>query len=85
MKYLCLLIFTLVLTMNPVNSYSQVNREWTSYFNSSSNDNDEVSSMTVDVSGNVYVTGYSIVSGNDKDFITIKQQRRCFTMDFEIQ
>ena len=28
--------------------------------------------MTVDVSGNVYVTGYSIVSGNDKDFITIK-------------
>jgi len=72
MKYLCLLIFTLVLTMNPVNSYSQVNREWTSYFNSSSNDNDEVSSMTVDVSGNVYVTGYSIVSGNDKDFITIK-------------
>lgn len=72
MKYLCLLIFTLVLTMNPVNSYSQVNREWTSYFNSSSNDNDEVSSMTVDVSGNVYVTGYSIVNGNDKDFITIK-------------
>ena len=58
--------------MNPVNSYCQVNREWTSYFNSSSNDNDEVSSMTVDVSGNVYVTGYSIVSGNDKDFITIK-------------
>ena len=72
MKYLCLLIFTLLLTMNPVNSYCQVNREWTSYFNSSSNDNDEVSSMTVDVSGNVYVTGYSIVSGNDKDFITIK-------------
>lgn len=72
MKYLCLLIFTLLLTMNPVNSYCQVNREWTSYFNSSSNDNDEVSSMTVDVSGNVYVTGYSIVNGNDKDFITIK-------------
>ncbi|MBK7444760.1 MAG: SBBP repeat-containing protein [Ignavibacteria bacterium] len=72
MKYLCLLIFTLLLTMNPVNSYCQVNREWTSYFNSSSNDNDEVSSMTVDVSGNVYVTGYSIVNGNNKDFITIK-------------
>lgn len=72
MKYLCLLIFTLLLTMNPVNSYCQVNREWTSYFNSCSNDNDEVSSMTVDVSGNVYVTGYSIVNGNDKDFITIK-------------
>lgn len=72
MKYLCLLIFTLLLTMNPVNSYCQVNREWTSYFNSSSNDNDEVSSMTVDLSGNVYVTGYSIVNGNDKDFITIK-------------
>lgn len=72
MKYLCLLIFTLLLTMNPVNSHCQVNREWTSYFNSSSNDNDEVSSMTVDVSGNVYVTGYSIVSGNNKDFITIK-------------
>lgn len=72
MKYFCLLFFTSLLAMNPVNTFCQVNREWTSYFNSPSNDNDEVSSMTVDVSGNVYVTGYSIVSGNNKDFITIK-------------
>ena len=72
MKYICLLLLISFLIINPVSSNGQVNREWTSLFNSSSNDNDEVASMSVDVSGNVYVTGYSIVSGSNKDFITIK-------------
>ena len=39
---------------------------------SNGNNNDYLSNMAVDASGNVYVTGYSFVPGNSYDFVTIK-------------
>jgi len=53
-------------------SYSQVNTQWTSFYNGAANDTDIVTSFTVDNSSNVYVTGFSIGSGTGRDFATIK-------------
>ncbi len=47
-------------------------QQWAAIFNGSANGDDEAYAITVDVSGNVYVTGYSIGSGSSKDIITIK-------------
>ncbi|MBK8550010.1 MAG: SBBP repeat-containing protein [Ignavibacteria bacterium] len=45
---------------------------WVQRYNGPQGNSDEASSVTVDVSGNVYVTGYSIVNGNNTDYITVK-------------
>jgi len=45
---------------------------WTNLFNGAGNGNDFASSLAVDGSGNVYVTGYSTGSGNNYDYATIK-------------
>lgn len=46
--------------------------QWARTYNNSGNNNDYLSNMTVDVSGNVYVTGSSYVPGNSSDFVTVK-------------
>ena len=60
--------------------------QWVKAYNNSGNNNDYCANMTVDASGNVYVTGYSYVPGNSSDFVTIKYnsagvQQYAFTLN----
>jgi hypothetical protein len=45
---------------------------WVRRYNGMGNSEDNVSAMTVDFLGNVYITGYSTGSGSDFDYTTIK-------------
>lgn len=46
--------------------------QWTVRYNGPGNNYDKVTSMAIDMSGNIYVTGYSIGDGTFTDFATIK-------------
>jgi uncharacterized delta-60 repeat protein len=46
-------------------------RLWVAIYNGGANDNDRASSIAVDLSGNVYVTGYSHDGGTSLDYATI--------------
>ena len=45
---------------------------WVRHFGGIGNSHDEGKAITLDESGNVYVTGYSTTSGTNKDYLTIK-------------
>jgi len=47
-------------------------QQWASRYDGPSNDDDRVSGIAVDGSGNVYIAGFSIGSGTEYDFVTIK-------------
>lgn len=46
--------------------------QWARTYNNSGNNNDYLSNIAVDASGNVYATGSSYVPGNSSDFVTLK-------------
>lgn len=46
--------------------------QWDAYYNGSSSDNDAGGDITVDGSGNVYLTGATYDNSNEYDFITLK-------------
>lgn len=78
MKTVKFLILILVIIM-PIlilldSAKAQVNQLWASTYDGTGNGQDEISAMTVDASGNVYVTGRSRSDGflNNFDFLTIK-------------
>lgn len=48
------------------------NVEWTKRYNGSANDGDIASSMSLDNSGNVYVTGWSFGNTTNSDYATVK-------------
>jgi uncharacterized delta-60 repeat protein len=52
--------------------YAQVQQVWVSRYNGPGNYLDKSTSLAIDGSGNVYVTGYSYGSGTDYDYATIK-------------
>ena len=47
-------------------------QQWAAIYKGPANDDDEISSMVIDGSGNIYVTGYSLSSSGDADYVTIK-------------
>ncbi len=53
-------------------AFSQVTEEWVARYSGPGNYDDNATALTIDNSGNVYVTGYSFVSGPRHDYTTIK-------------
>ena len=72
MKFPKLLLTIFIAIIFYVNSYSQVSEQWTRYYNSPTNGNDQVRDMVIDKSGNVYLTGISSTSTTGNDFATVK-------------
>src|SRR3989339_153314 len=62
----------LVILLYNIIVYSQVNVEWIQMFNGIVNAADRANSVTVDVLGNVYVTGQSVGDGTNYDYATVK-------------
>lgn len=65
------LIFIFAISISN-NLLSQPVTEWVQRYNSTGNYDDYVTDMAIDNSGNVYLTGYTIKSTFDYDFLTIK-------------
>ena len=69
-----LLVILITVPISISQLYAQVDELWASRYNGTGNGQDEVSAMTVDPLGNVYVTGRSRGTGfnNNFDYLTIK-------------
>jgi hypothetical protein len=65
-----LILVILVLVSVPV--FAQVDTAWVRRYNGPGNGEDEPYAITIDDSGNVYVTGYSIGIGTSSDYATMK-------------
>src|SRR5436190_18336084 len=68
-----LIISLLFILSGTVNIFSQsFGQEWASRYNGTANSIDWAYAIATDNSGNIYVTGYSTISGAGKDMLTIK-------------
>jgi len=72
MRFYKIILIALFCFLLNNNSISQPHTEWVQRYNSPGNYNDYVTDIAIDKSGNVYLTGYTIKSTFDYDFLTIK-------------
>ena len=70
MKIKLTFLFAILLVTRTASS--QPSPLWISSYNSATNGTEEMSAMTMDNSGNIYVTGRSIVTGTYYDYATVK-------------
>src|SRR4051794_35048564 len=67
MRKFLFIFFAFILSTTLINA-----QQWVARYNGSGNGMDEIKSMVVDNSGNVYVSHYSFSAANDNDYMTIK-------------
>ncbi|MBK7631989.1 MAG: SBBP repeat-containing protein [Ignavibacteriales bacterium] len=72
MKISKIVILIVVLCFLSLDLFAQVTQEWVVRYNGPGNNFEDVSSMAVDDSGNVYITGLSGGIGTSSDYATIK-------------
>ena len=72
MKVSNIVILIVVLCFLSLDLFAQVTQEWVARYNGPGNNFEDVSSMAVDDSGNVYITGQSQGIGTSSDYATIK-------------